>query len=153
MSFGRRLLRQIRYGREQVNRPSLIFPRETKVFQSLKIHSLQLACFFFFLTISLQDLHKDVEIKAANGKALRAVTVFAHALKFFKDHVLEELSDQSATKILEEDIQWVLTVPAIWKAPAKQFMRTAAYEVSRLYVSYFRMHISSVVYDWLKCLR
>ena len=58
------------------------------------------------------------------------MTVFAHALKFFKDHVLEELSDQSATKILEEDIQWVLTVPAIWKAPAKQFMRTAAYEVS-----------------------
>lgn len=83
------------------------------------------------LTISLQDLHKDVEIKAANGKALRAVTVFAHALKIFKDHVLEELSDQSATKILEEDIQWVLTVPAMWKAPAKQFMRTAAYEVSR----------------------
>ena len=85
---------------------------------------------FVFVTISFQDLHKDVEIKAANGKSLRAVTVFAHALRFFKDHVLEELSDQSATKILEEDIQWVLTVPAIWKAPAKQFMRTAAYEVS-----------------------
>lgn len=61
------------------------------------------------------------------------MTVFAHALKFFKDHVLEELSDQSATKILEEDIQWVLTVPAIWKAPAKQFMRTAAYEVSGMF--------------------
>jgi len=74
---------------------------------------------------------------------VRAATVFAHALKFFKDHVLEELSDQSATKILEEDIQWVLTVPAIWKAPAKQFMRTAAYEVSPLHVSYCRMHISS----------
>ena len=88
----------------------------------------------------MQDLRKDVEIKAANGKALRAVTVFAHALKFFKDHVLEELSDQSATKILEEDIQWVLTVPAIWKAPAKQFMRTAAYEVSPLDVSYSRVH-------------
>ena len=89
----------------------------------------------------MQNLHKDVEIKAANGKALRAVTVFAHALKFFKDHVLEELSDQSATKILEEDIQWVLTVPAIWKAPAKQFMRTAAYEVSPLDVSYCRMRM------------
>lgn len=63
------------------------------------------------------------------------MTVFAHALKFFKDHVLEELSDQSATKILEEDIQWVLTVPAIWKAPAKQFMRTAAYEVSGMFNS------------------
>ena len=77
-----------------------------------------------------KDLHRDVEIKAANGKSVKAVKVFAHALKFFKDHVLEELSDQSATRILEEDIQWVLTVPTIWKAPAKQFMRTAAYEVS-----------------------
>ena len=91
----------------------------------------------------MQDLHKDVEIKAANGKTLRAVTVFAHALKFFKDHVLEELSDQSATKILEEDIQWVITVPAIWRAPAKQFMRTAAYEVSPLDVSCCPMHMSS----------
>ena len=27
------------------------------------------------------------------------------------------------------DIQWVLTVPAIWKPAAKQFMREAAYEV------------------------
>jgi len=77
---------------------------------------------------SEKNLHKDVEIKAANGKSVRAVTIFAHALTFFKDHVLEELSDQSATRIMEEDIQWVLTVPAIWKAPAKQFMRTAAYE-------------------------
>ena len=28
-----------------------------------------------------------------------------------------------------EDIQWVLTVPAIWTPKAKQFMRNAAYEV------------------------
>ena len=29
-----------------------------------------------------------------------------------------------------DDIQWVLTVPAIWTPKAKQFMREAAYEVS-----------------------
>ena len=28
-----------------------------------------------------------------------------------------------------DDIQWVLTVPAIWTPRAKQFMREAAYEV------------------------
>ena len=28
-----------------------------------------------------------------------------------------------------KDIQWVLTVPAIWSPAAKQFMREAAYEV------------------------
>lgn len=29
----------------------------------------------------------------------------------------------------EGDIRWVLTVPAIWRQPAKQFMRQAAYKV------------------------
>lgn len=87
---------------------------------------------YTLLFIYRQDLNKLVEIKAANGKPIKAVTVFAHALKFFKDHVIEELTDQSATQILEDDIQWVITVPAIWRAPAKQFMRTAAYEVCNL---------------------
>ena len=59
-----------------------------------------------------------------------ALIVFAHALRFFKDHCLQELSDQSSTRIVNDDIRWVITVPAIWRQPAKQFMRQAAYEVS-----------------------
>lgn len=31
--------------------------------------------------------------------------------------------------MLENTVRWVLTVPAIWKQPAKQFMREAAYLV------------------------
>lgn len=80
-------------------------------------------------TVFLQDLHAGIEIKAANGKSYPALKVFSHALRFFKQHVLAELSDQSTAKLSEEDITWVLTVPAIWRQPAKQFMRTAAYEV------------------------
>ena len=59
-----------------------------------------------------------------------ALDIFAHALKYFKDHALQELSDQSATKIINDDVRWVITVPAIWKAQAKQFMREASYKVS-----------------------
>lgn len=59
-----------------------------------------------------------------------ALKVFAHALRFFKSHCLQELSDQSSTRIVNDDIRWVITVPAIWRQPAKQFMRQAAYEVS-----------------------
>ena len=69
-------------------------------------------------------------LKATNGKEFPAMDVFSHALRFFKEHALQELTDQSSTKILNEDVRWVLTVPAIWKAPAKQFMRQAAYDVS-----------------------
>ncbi|XP_054721285.1 uncharacterized protein LOC129231062 [Uloborus diversus] len=75
-----------------------------------------------------EHLSLDTEIAAANGKQLKAVTVFAHALRYFKDHALQELSDQSATRILNEDVRWVVTVPAIWRQPAKQFMRAAAYK-------------------------
>ncbi len=71
-----------------------------------------------------------MELQAANGKKMLALKVFAYALKFFKDHCLQELSDQSSTKIVNDDIRWVITVPAIWRQPAKQFMRQAAYEVS-----------------------
>lgn len=77
---------------------------------------------------SSQDLHKGVEIEAIGGKKMLALKVFAHALRFFKDHCLQELSDQSSTRIVNDDIRWVITVPAIWRQPAKQFMRQAAYE-------------------------
>ncbi|KAG8197342.1 hypothetical protein JTE90_013469 [Oedothorax gibbosus] len=75
-----------------------------------------------------EHLSLDTEIAAANGKRMPAVTVFAHALRYFKDHALQELTDQSSTRILNEDVRWVVTVPAIWKQPAKQFMRAAAYK-------------------------
>ena len=77
----------------------------------------------------LQNLNKETTIKAANGRPYPALTVFAHALGFFYEHALQELSDQSATTIVNDDIRWIITVPAIWKAPAKQFMRLAAYQV------------------------
>ena len=71
-----------------------------------------------------------MELIAANGKKVLALTVFAHALRFFKDHCLQELSDQSSTRIVNDDIRWVITVPAIWRQPAKQFMRQSSYDVS-----------------------
>ncbi|RWS04957.1 heat shock 70 kDa protein 12A-like protein [Dinothrombium tinctorium] len=75
-----------------------------------------------------ESLTRETQIKAANGKSLSALIVFAHALRYFKQHALQELSDQCGTQLLDEDVRWVVTVPAIWKQPAKQFMRNAAYE-------------------------
>ena len=95
----------------------------------VSLYSLSLILFCTHQNCS-QDLHKGVEIQAANGKKMLALIVFAHALRFFKDHCLQELSDQSSTRIVNDDIRWVITVPAIWRQPAKQFMRQAAYEVS-----------------------
>ena len=70
-----------------------------------------------------------MELVAANGCTVLALTVFAHALCYFKYLCLRELSEISTTEITADNIQWVITVPAIWRPSARQFMRRAATEV------------------------
>ncbi|XP_067909074.1 heat shock 70 kDa protein 12A isoform X1 [Heterodontus francisci] len=74
------------------------------------------------------NLTIETELEAANGKKVKAIEIFACALMFFKDHALQELSDQAGSQFGNSDVRWVITVPAIWKQPAKQFMRHAAYK-------------------------
>ena len=80
----------------------------------------------------MQELNSETTIRSSNGHEFAAIQLFAMALRYFKEHALKELSSQSATIIVNEDVRWVITVPAIWKAPAKQFMRQAAYEVMNI---------------------
>ena len=77
----------------------------------------------------VQELNSETTISASNGEQFPAVQLFSYALRYFKEHALKELSAQSATIIVNDDVRWVITVPAIWTAPAKQLMRQAAYEV------------------------
>jgi hypothetical protein len=71
-------------------------------------------------------------IEAANGQRFPALKAVSMTLGFFKRHALRELSEQCGTSILNDDVRWVVTVPAIWNAQAKQFMRLAAYEVKKI---------------------
>ncbi|XP_039397843.1 heat shock 70 kDa protein 12B isoform X1 [Mauremys reevesii] len=77
---------------------------------------------------STSDLTMKTELEAVNGKKVQALEVFAHALRFFKQHAVQELKDQCPSLQEKDAIRWVITVPAIWKQPAKQFMREAAYK-------------------------
>ncbi|XP_070833605.1 heat shock 70 kDa protein 12A isoform X1 [Chaetodon trifascialis] len=74
------------------------------------------------------NLSIDTDLHAANGKRVKALDIFAYALAFFKEQALKELSDQTGSEFDNNDVRWVITVPAIWKMPAKQFMREAAYK-------------------------
>ncbi|XP_057199851.1 heat shock 70 kDa protein 12A isoform X1 [Triplophysa rosa] len=76
------------------------------------------------------NLSIDTDLHAANGKKVKALDIFAYALAFFKEQALKELSDQAGADFDNADVRWVITVPAIWKMPAKQFMREAAYKAS-----------------------
>ncbi|NXK83914.1 HS12B protein, partial [Amazona guildingii] len=76
---------------------------------------------------STSDLTMSTELEALNGKKAPALEVFAHALRFFRQHAVQELKEQCPSLPERDAIRWVITVPAIWKQPAKQFMREAAY--------------------------
>ena len=58
--------------------------------------------------------------------------VFSKALRYLGDVLLRFIHDTEVIEMEDTDIQWVLTVPAIWRPGARHFMRKAAYEVIAL---------------------
>ena len=56
--------------------------------------------------------------------------MFALSIEFLKDEAIKILALETGDdQFKADDIQWVLTVPAIWTPAAKQFMREAANQV------------------------
>ncbi|XP_015258705.1 PREDICTED: heat shock 70 kDa protein 12A-like [Cyprinodon variegatus] len=85
--------------------------------------------FFDFSEISLDDkkFTRDLTIKAANGREMKALDVFAEALRFLKDDALKFSSiNTEGRRFTADDFTWVLTVPDNWDDSAEQFMREAA---------------------------
>lgn len=41
------------------------------------------------LLVFPQDLTMETELEAVSGRRMRAIEVFAHALKFFREHALK----------------------------------------------------------------
>ena len=65
-------------------------------------------------------------MKDATGKPVEAMTVFSLCIKYLKDLIVSELNKSLSTDVRLSDIQFILTVPAIWNDTAKMFMREAA---------------------------
>uniref|UniRef100_A0A3Q0T8W4 Heat shock protein family A (Hsp70) member 12A.2 n=1 Tax=Amphilophus citrinellus TaxID=61819 RepID=A0A3Q0T8W4_AMPCI len=85
--------------------------------------------FFENFRMALCDrvISRDVTIKAANKKSMKALKVFTEALRFLKEHTLRTISENTAGRsFTASDFTWVLTAPVIWDPSAKQFMREAA---------------------------
>ncbi|CAG2244503.1 unnamed protein product [Mytilus edulis] len=74
------------------------------------------------------DLEESVMIgNKARRKKMKAMFVFAAVLRHFKELLLNRRANETSS-IDEGDIDWVITVPAIWDLKARTFMRDAAKE-------------------------
>ncbi|XP_062389458.1 heat shock 70 kDa protein 12A-like [Sardina pilchardus] len=96
-----------------------------------KMPSIEARRHFFFENFKMNlfnaVLHRDTVIQTCDGKSMSALKVFSESLRFLKDHALKMIAQHTSGKtFIATDATWVLTVPAIWGASAKQFMREAA---------------------------
>lgn len=62
-----------------------------------------------------------------NSVKLPLVYVVSLALGHIKTQIIERLNNSDQVTLRSSDIRWVLTVPAIWSAFGKTFMRAAAH--------------------------
>ncbi|XP_062611421.1 heat shock 70 kDa protein 12B-like [Saccostrea cucullata] len=93
--------------------------------------------YFYFRRFKMMLYDKDgnlkitrnTKLKDMTDKEMLAIEVFTHSIRYLKDHFLKNFEKQNLEKALlplDKEITWVLTVPAIWDEPAKQFMEEAA---------------------------
>ena len=75
--------------------------------------------------VLLQNLSRGAVIHDAENKPMPAIDVFSIVVGHLKEKLLVEIKIQN-NAITDDDILYVLTVPAIWSDAAKQFMREAA---------------------------
>ena len=77
----------------------------------------------------MQDIDRNQKISALNGKQFFLVDVIAHILHHLKCKLLTVLKT-FGYNIKASDIDWVITVPAIWMSRGREMMLEAGYMVS-----------------------
>ncbi|XP_052798572.1 heat shock 70 kDa protein 12A-like [Mya arenaria] len=70
-------------------------------------------------------LSRYVGIEDEHGKRMKAIDVFSICIKYLAEE-FTKLGRNRIPDLTEDDVHWVLTVPAIWSDSSKQFMRVAA---------------------------
>ncbi|KAK3099643.1 hypothetical protein FSP39_007426 [Pinctada imbricata] len=72
-----------------------------------------------------ENIDESTKLDDITGKSVDALTVFSMSIKYLKKHMLDQLQNE-LSGILEKDLHYILTVPAIWDERSKLFMRKAA---------------------------
>ena len=91
-------------------------------------------------------------VEALNGKKFFLVDIIAQILHFLKQEFIVAYLQRGGHQLSALDFDWVITVPAIWRARGKQMMREAGYMVSACggrghqYCLHGCMHIVLIMY-------
>ncbi|XP_061169337.1 heat shock 70 kDa protein 12B-like [Saccostrea echinata] len=86
---------------------------------------------YFYFEHFKMKLHHDEQLSRETiledilGKTVPAIDVFSMSIEYLKTHLMETLKNRLPNVTLS-DVRFVLTVPAIWRDSAKEFMREAA---------------------------
>ena len=84
------------------------------------------------LRLKFKDLTENTMLVDKTGKQMKALDVLTASIKYMREFLLESLTRKGAKRRLaDNEISWVITVPAIWNNAAKQMMRRAAEKVTR----------------------
>jgi molecular chaperone DnaK (HSP70) len=93
----------------------------------------------FKMPLYVQDasgrLNRNSRVQAVNGNSASALHVLALAIRYLAGRAMQHLRQVCGRPLSPDSVRWVLTVPAVWKAPAKQLMRQAAYEAGLIQAS------------------
>ena len=84
-----------------------------------------------FFTNFKMDLRENKKSRGpvsygSSGHQVRTQDLIADYLRFIKDIFFEEIRELVGTSLRDDEIQWCLTVPAIWSDGEKQIMRLAS---------------------------
>ena len=85
-------------------------------------------------------MNRDLTVRALNSKVFLLVDVIAYILGYLKRELLERHLQRGGHVFSATDFDWVVTVPAIWRAGGKQMMREAAYKVWRYIIYVYCIH-------------
>ena len=80
----------------------------------------------------LKDLTEDTMLVDQTGKQMKALDILTASIKYLREFLLNLLTTRGAKcRLADNQIAWVITVPAIWNNAAKQIMRQAAEKVRK----------------------
>lgn len=82
---------------------------------------------FKMMLYNNEHISRQSTIEDDKGKLMNAMDVFSAIIKYLREHMLRAMHARSVSDgIKDDEVHWVLTVPAIWSDQAKQFMRESA---------------------------